>query len=665
MKALLFLLLLFICIRLPAQKKGQALLDSLLPALSQMKEDSSKVNALLQVAQTYMLVSPRAGFEYAQNGLTLAEKINWQKGVAMLHNSLGLMVGDSGNNTLARVHFEKSLGINKSLNAQFPLISNLNNIGRTYQRESNFSKATDYFFKAYAIATEIRNNEQMALVGTNITACFYTQKNFKKAGLYAAIALKNARIANTPNHIAKSLMQMGLIKAALKDTINGKKYLDSAFEVYNNLNNRPAMAQVLANQATLEYPNYKKAIEKMSMVQQIMEEIAPQSVTSIANLTNLGSTYYELAKQTASPEKSQYLKKSGEYLSKAKSLAEQTSNKEYLANISISLADLEEVRGNYKLALENYKQYSNINDSLFSQDKKNEIAGIEGKHQLILKDKEIAINQLQLTNERSTRFGLITALALAAIIGLLIYLQSMHRKKTNKTLLLLNAQLDEANKIKAKFFGILSHDLRSPVADLMHFLQLQKDRPDLMAAEQREQHQQEISQSAEDLLNTMETMLIWSKDQMGSFKPQISDIPVSELFNYIERFFPKNNLINITFTQERDQMITADKNYLQVIMQNLTANAIKAVKGNPSASIEWKAVAANNSTMLTITDNGPGITTEQANTLFEEGHMANTKNGLGLQLVKELSKAINYKISIQSKPGMGSSFTIAAAGTHS
>ncbi len=645
------------------QKKGQALLDSMLPALPNMQADSEKVKSLLQIAQTYMLVNPKAGFEYAQNGLALAEKINWQKGMAMLHNCLGLMVGDSGNNTLARTHFEKSLVINKSLNAQFPLISNLNNIGRTYQRESNFSKATDYFFKAYAIATEINNNEQMALVGTNITACFYTQKNYKKAGLYASIALKNARQANTPNHIAKSLMQLGLIKTALKDTINGKKYLDSAFEVYSNLNNRPAMAQVLANQAILEYPNNKKAIEKMLLVQQIMDEIAPQSVTSIANLTNLGTSYYEMAKQTETAEKANYLKKSGEYLNKAKSLAGQTSNNEYLANISISLADLEEARGNYKLALDNYKQYTSINDSLFSQDKKNEIAGLEGKHQLVLKDKEIAINQLQLANERNTRIGLITALALAFIIGLLLYLQSIHRKKTNSTLMLLNTQLDDANKIKAKFFGILSHDLRSPVADLIHFLELQKENPDLIPAQQKEQYQQEISESAEDLLNTMETMLLWSKDQMGTFKPQIRNIRVSELFNYIERFFPKTNLVTITFTQEPEQMITADENYLQVIMQNLTANAIKALKGTASASIEWKAITTNNNTILTITDNGPGIAEEQAHGLFAEGNSANTKYGFGFQLIKELSKAIHYNISIQSQPGNGSSFTLAAVGS--
>ena len=50
--------------------------------------------------------------------------------------------------------------------------------------------------------------------------------------------------------------------------------------------------------------------------------------------------------------------------------------------------------------------------------------------------------------------------------------------------MVLNNQLDEANKVKAKFFGILSHDLRSPVANLIHFLHLQKNDPDLLGKEQ-------------------------------------------------------------------------------------------------------------------------------------------------------------------------------------
>jgi signal transduction histidine kinase len=128
------------------------------------------------------------------------------------------------------------------------------------------------------------------------------------------------------------------------------------------------------------------------------------------------------------------------------------------------------------------------------------------------------------------RFGLIIGLALLAVIGGLLYWQNQTKKRTNTTLLHLNNELDEANKIKARFFAILSHDLRSPVANLINFLHLQKEEPDLLTPELAEMHQKRITESAENLLENMESMLLWSKGQMQHFKPQVKSIAVEDSF---------------------------------------------------------------------------------------------------------------------------------------
>src|ERR1700712_4235011 len=114
--------------------------------------------------------------------------------------------------------------------------------------------------------------------------------------------------------------------------------------------------------------------------------------------------------------------------------------------------------------------------------------------------------------------------------------------------MVLNNQMDEANKVKARFFSILSHDLRSPIVNLVHFLHLQKDSPDLLSAEQQNIHRQNISDSAEGLLNNMEAMLLWSKEQMENFKPNITTVPVADLFVYIQKFFGQTPQVEIKFT---------------------------------------------------------------------------------------------------------------------
>jgi signal transduction histidine kinase len=639
-------------------QQGRTPIDSLSGELPKMKEDSNKVKAFGNIGKAYMGSDPKQAIVYLDQGLQLAEKIDWKQGIANMHNILGLVIGDTGNNTLARDHFEQSYTLNKALDSKVMEINNLNNIGRSYQRESNFSKATDYLLQALAIAESIDNKEKIAMVGTNLTTAFSAQKNYAKATEYAEMTLKNGQLANAPEQIGKAWLLLGVIKMSTKDTPAAKIDMEKARKVYQEMNNKPQLAAVLSNLADLQYPQTEKQIAMMLQSQAIYDEIGPSSIGSVANIGNLGSSYYELALKSKGALKDLYLQKAQRYLTKAEALARQTSNNEYLANVLLSRADLEEAKGNYKASLQFYKSGAAINDSLFSQDKKNEIAGMEGKHALSLKDDEIALNKLRLSNERRTEIGLIAGLFLAGLIAGLVYWQSRNRKRTNTTLMVLNNQLDEANKVKAKFFGILSHDLRSPVSNLIHFLHLQKNDPEVLSMGQQAAHQQAISESAENLLTNMEAMLLWSKEQMKEFKPAIKIVAVSDLFDYLQKFFAQTGAISMQYNHAPGLTISTDENYLRIIMQNLTSNAIKALKNMPEGKIVWNARKEGVKTVLSITDNGPGIGPEQLKTLYDDHSALNSRGGFGFHLIKDLAKAIQYQIAIQSQPGKGTTFIL-------
>ncbi|MES1249092.1 MAG: hypothetical protein ABUL46_00335 [Chitinophaga rupis] len=102
MKHLLLFSAILLCISASAQKKGQALADSLLTEVAKAKHDTAKVWLLDRIARAYMLFNPKGEFKYMEQGLQLAEKIHWKRGIANLNNDLGLMVGDTGNNKGAR-----------------------------------------------------------------------------------------------------------------------------------------------------------------------------------------------------------------------------------------------------------------------------------------------------------------------------------------------------------------------------------------------------------------------------------------------------------------------------------------------------------------------------------------------------------------------------------
>jgi signal transduction histidine kinase len=660
MKRIIFIFLCLLQTGVFAQKTGQTLIDSIVSAIPAIKQDTMLVKAYNQVGEIYLQLNPAMGLKYADTALAGAEKMHWKKGIARILNLKGLLVGDTGNSVQSRVYFEMSYAIQREIKNQFGMITSLNNIGRNYQRESNFSKALDYYFKALSVAEEFKDNSLIALVGTNLTASYLTQGNYTKALEYAQMTLKCAELSHTPNNIAKALEFLGKIKINAKDTVAAKSYMARALKVYEEINNPSGVAQILTVMAPLEYPDYKKAIETMLKAQKIMDAIAPKAYYSIGNLGNLGSAYFDLAKNSPVSEKKEFFKKSEYYLMHALELCKEVNNTEYLASLYSNLSALEEEKGNYKMALDNLKKNFFLNDSLFSQDKKNELASMENKHNIDLKNQEIAINQLELTNQRKTQLGLIIGLALLGIIGGLLFWQSRMRKKSNTTLMVLNSQLDEANKVKAKFFGILSHDLRSPISSLINFLHLLKNEPELLSPAERTSYQQKIGQSTEELLQTMETMLIWSKEQMDNFKPEIRIVPVNDLFDYIQKFFAQTSQVQISFSNPEGLEVSSDENYLKVIMQNLTSNAIKALKNNPEGTIHWKARKDGLKTILSITDNGPGINAAQLKVLYNEENAVNAKTGFGFHLIRDLAKAIQYSISIESKPGMGTTFVLSS-----
>jgi signal transduction histidine kinase len=240
----------------------------------------------------------------------------------------------------------------------------------------------------------------------------------------------------------------------------------------------------------------------------------------------------------------------------------------------------------------------------------------------------------------------------------LLYYQSRKRKKTNEKLQLLNNELDQANKIKTRFFGILNHDLRSPVANLIHFLHLQKDSPELLDEATKQRMQAKTITGAEDLLASMEDILLWSKGQMESFQPAPKNITANQLFEDTKKVFSGYQSIQFEYLNPDNIQLFTDENYLKTIIRNLTSNAINVFTATQNPQITWKAWQENGKKYLSITDNGAGGTKEQFKALYDDKEVVGIKTGLGLHLIRDLAKAIDCTINVDSKVDVGTTITL-------
>jgi len=123
------------------------------------------------------------------------------------------------------------------------------------------------------------------------------------------------------------------------------------------------------------------------------------------------------------------------------------------------------------------------------------------------------------------------------------------------------------------------------------------------------------------------------------------------------------NLIVNTFLSESVSRIEADTLHLTNILHNLLDNASKYSDKDPVITIE--TTLSYKSVVITISDNGPGISTEYQHRVFQKFYRIPTGNihdvkgfGLGLYYVKTICMAHQWRIKLLSEPGKGATFMI-------
>ena len=138
-----------------AQLQGQPLIDSLLTQLPKANEDTNKVKLLNDLSLTYYSINPDEGLKYGKQGLALAEKLNWKKGMAYAYKVI------AGNYGYGKSDYTRALEYSLKALQQFKEIGDktgtakiLGDIGVVYWYQSDYPNALKYYFDALRINEE-------------------------------------------------------------------------------------------------------------------------------------------------------------------------------------------------------------------------------------------------------------------------------------------------------------------------------------------------------------------------------------------------------------------------------------------------------------------------------------------------------------------------------
>ncbi len=635
--------------------------DSLRAEINKATDDTVKARLYNRLFNLLAASDYIKAKQAAQEGLHHTTTMKWPKGIAVFKQNLGQLFSNNGEYDSALFYYNEALAVHLKNKDAINTSSTYNNMGAAAQNiKSDYATAANYYFKAKQYAEEGQDIGLQTTAVSNIAKVYSLQQDSAKAIQYSQQAVAIAQGAGNNDLLANTLESLGTAWYKEKKYDSARYYYNQAVTLYEQSGNSFGLASALSNQVLTFGSDYRKIIETRLRAQELYKESAPLHLSAITNTGNLGNAYFDLVRydslHTASyggiipDNKELLLARAQEYLKSAIQLCEQMGENDTRASFLGNLAEVQAYSGDYKNAYFNFKTFSELTDSIYSQESKNKIAAAESQQETDKKNAELAVKQLTLSNQRKILWGLAAGLMIVGLLGFLLYRQSRLRKKTNERLALLNAELAQANSVKTKFFGILSHDLRGPVARLINFLHLQKEAPELLTGKQKEEYEQKITSSAKALLDNMENILLWSKGQMEQFKPEKKNIPVADLFLYIREFFESADNIQFNFSVPEGLVVFSDENYLQTIMQNLTANAVEALKQTPHSSIEWKAYTNNNKVYLSVTDNGPGYPENVLNTFTDDNTSIQGRTGLGLFIIRDMAAAIQCHVQLKNTP---------------
>ncbi|MBL7885974.1 MAG: tetratricopeptide repeat-containing sensor histidine kinase [Flavobacterium sp.] len=629
-------------------------IDSLKTVLNTTKTDTTKILLYNELAQSYQYNDTELGLKYANLGLQLSKKISWEKGMAQSYSTFGINYYVQNEIKKALYSFNQALHYCKNDKKAKSKI--LKNIGAVYNTAGNYDKALRFNLEALKISEEINDKDHTAKIYTNMGNIYYYLNDTKRAITYYKKSLFiNQKLNNKPS-ICKNLQNIGSALIIEGKDIEAKKYYTEALKIAENSNDKETLLYNYFYLGNIEnnLNNPEKALNYLDLSEKIATEIG-NSDLMILTAKEKSAIYLEYYRKTKNKE---WLAKSEKITLKILKKIDLEEDLQTYMQINKLASELYEEKRDFKKSFYYLKEFNKLNDSILSTENKETLRNLENKKIIEIKEKQLQINNLELKAKEKQKWYFMIGLLLLSIIGALLFFQNQSRKKTNHKLQLLNSELNEANKAKTRFFSILNHDLRGPVANLVFFLQLQKESPELLDEESIQRMQDKTMTGAENLLASMEDILQWSKSQMENFKPQPQKFQIATLFEDTQKHFLSVENVQFQFENPNNLILVSDENYLKTIVRNLTGNAVKALAKVQNPTIVWKAFQENGKTTLSITDNGKGASQEEFKALYDANEVTGIKTGLGLHLIRDLAKAIDCEISVNSKINEGTTITL-------
>lgn len=231
-----------------------------------------------------------------------------------------------------------------------------------------------------------------------------------------------------------------------------------------------------------------------------------------------------------------------------------------------------------------------------------------------------------------------------------------------------NEELKQLNQLKNQFLGIAAHDLRNPLTVISGYSDLLLELLKEMAPAKAMQMLQRIKSSSTLMLQLLNDLLDISIIESGTISLHLSsvDLPklIEENLDMLRSLAAKKNIQLIFNRPKFIPKVTCDSSKFIQVLNNLVGNSIKFSK--PESKIEVDLFALENEVILSVKDEGIGLSAEAKKRLFQPfsktgvvGTAGEKGTGLGLAIVHKIVTEHKGRIWVESEENQGATFYVA------
>lgn len=227
--------------------------------------------------------------------------------------------------------------------------------------------------------------------------------------------------------------------------------------------------------------------------------------------------------------------------------------------------------------------------------------------------------------------------------------------------------LTEQQKFRREYIGNIAHELKTPIFTIQGYILTLLD-GGLEDQRINRDYLQRADKSIERIIDLLNDLDLITKLDSGEFPLEMETFDLvqlcREVFDSLELKAKEREIsINFLTAPKRQIFVDADRRRIYQVISNLVVNAIKYGKDNGSVDVSFNEMNENY-VLVEVIDNGVGIDEENLLKIFQRFYRVDKSggrkqggSGLGLSIVKHIVEAHGQTLNVNSKIGVGSTFS--------